>query len=64
MINAGLSSSEVIQIQNSVIVENTHVTTLVSTLQTLGQAPLNQPQFFFQFNSVADFITQLSVNEV
>jgi hypothetical protein len=64
MIAAGLSVSEVVQIQNGFIVESTHVTTLVSTLQSLGKQPLNQPQFFFSFSSAADFIEQLALQEL
>lgn len=64
LIAAGLSASEVVQIQNGFIVESTHVNTLVSTLQSLGQQPLNQPQFFFSFSSAADFIEQLAVQEL
>jgi hypothetical protein len=64
MIAAGLSASEVVEVQNGFIVESTHVTTLVSTLQSLGQQPLNQPQFFFSFSSASDFIEQLAVQEL
>ena len=63
MISVGLSESEVIELQNAVVIEQTHVDTLVSVIQSLGQQPLNQPQFYFSFESPVDFIVQLSVQE-
>jgi len=63
MISVGLSEEEVILFQNAVIIEQTHVETIVEVLSSLGEQPFNQPQFFFQFNSPVDFIEQLAVNE-
>lgn len=63
MISVGLSESEVIQFQNAAIIEQTHVDTLVQVIQSLGQQPLNQPQFYFQFNTPVDFVEQVAVQE-
>jgi hypothetical protein len=63
MISVGLSKEEVILFQNAVIIEQTHVNTIVEVLSSLGQQPFNQPQFYFSFDSPVDFIEQLAVNE-
>jgi hypothetical protein len=63
MISIGLSETEVIQFQNAAIVEQIHVDTLVQVIQSLGQQPLTQPQFFFQFNTPVDFVEQVVVQE-
>jgi len=63
MISVGLSESEVIQFQNAAIIEQTHVDTLVQVIQSLGQQPLSQPQFYFQFNTPVDFVEQVAVQE-
>jgi hypothetical protein len=63
MLSVGLSESEVIQFQNSAIIEQTHVDTLVSVIQSLGEQPLNQPEFYFQFNTPVDFVEQVVVQE-
>lgn len=63
MLSVGLSQSEIIELQNSFVIEQTHVNTIVSVLQSLNVSPLNQPTFFFQFNSVVDFVEQLAVQE-
>lgn len=64
MLSVGLSETEIIELQNGAIVEQTHVDTIVQVLESLNVQPLNQPRFFFQFSSVVDFIVQLSVQEV
>lgn len=64
MLDVGLSETEVILLQNSVIIEQTHVNTIVEVLSGLGQQPLNQPEFYFKFNSPVDFIEQLGLQEV
>ena len=64
MLSVGLSQSEVIELQNSFVIEQIHVDTIVSVLQSLGVSPLNQPQFFFSFNSPVDFVEQLAIQEV
>jgi hypothetical protein len=63
MLSSGLSESEVIELQNAAIIEQTHVDTIVSVLQGLGQSPLNQPEFYFTFSSPVDFVEQLAVQE-
>lgn len=63
MISVGLSETEVVELQNAAIIEQIHVDTLVTVLSSLGQQPLNQPSFFFQFSSPVDFIEQLAVQE-
>ena len=64
MLEIGLSESQVVELQNAFIIEQTHVNTIVSVLQSLGESPLNQPQFYFSFSSPVDFLVQLSVQEV
>ena len=64
MLSVGLTPSEIIELQNAAFIENTHVNTIVTVLQSLGVQPLPQPQFFFQFASPVDFIEQLAVQEV
>jgi hypothetical protein len=64
MLAVGLSGSEIVELQNAALIEQTHVDTIVTVLQSLGVSPLSQPQFFFSFSSPVDFITQLSVQEV
>ena len=64
MLAVGLSQSEIIEFQNSFVIEQTHVNTIVSVLQSLGVAPLNQPQFFFSFKSPVDFVEQLAQFEM
>jgi len=63
MISVGLSEEEVILFQNAVIIEQTHVDTIVEVLSSLGEQPFNQPEFYFEFSSPVDFIEQLAVNE-
>jgi len=63
MIQAGLSVDEVTEFQTAFVIEQTHVNTLVSVLQGLGQSPLNQPEFYFSFQSPLDFVEQISVQE-
>jgi hypothetical protein len=64
MLSVGLSQSEIIELQNAAFIEQTHVDTIVTVLQSLNVQPLAQPQFFFHFSSPVDFITQLAVQEV
>jgi len=64
MLSVGLSQSEIIELQNAFVIEQTHVSTLVSVLQSFGVSPLNQPTFFFQFSSPVDFVEQLAIQEV
>ena len=64
MLSVGLSETEIVELQNGAIVEQTHVDTIVQVLTSLNVEPLNQPEFFFQFSSPVDFIEQLSVQEV
>jgi len=64
MLSVGLSQSQIIEFQNSFVIEQTHVNTIVTVLKSLGVAPLPQPKFFFSFSSVVDFVTQLSIQEV
>jgi hypothetical protein len=64
MLSVGLSESQIVELQNAFVIEQTHVNTIVSVLQSLNVSPLNQPTFFFQFNSVVDFVEQLSIQEV
>ena len=63
MLAAGLSQTQIVEFQNALIVEQTHVDTIVTVLESLGQKPLNQPEFFFSFSSPVDFVVQLSVQE-
>ena len=63
MISIGLSEEEVIQFQNAALVEQTHVDTLVQVIESLGQQPLNQPEFFFNFNTPVDFVEQVVIQE-
>ena len=63
MLSVGLSESEIIEFQNSAIIEQTHVTTIVNVLQSLGSEPLSQPEFYFNFQSPVDFVEQLAVQE-
>ena len=63
MLSVGLSESEIVEFSNGAIIEQTHVDTIVSVLSSLGQQPLAQPTFFFEFSSVVDFVEQLSVQE-
>lgn len=63
MLSVGLSETEIIEFQNALLIEQTHVNTIVNVLQSLGQQPLNQPEFFFNFESPVDFVEQLSVQE-
>jgi hypothetical protein len=64
MLSVGLSETEIVELQNGAIVEQTHVDTIVQVLSSLNVEPLSQPEFFFQFSSPVDFIEQLSVQEV
>src|SRR5579859_6945384 len=64
MVKAGLSESQIIELRNAFVVEQTHVEVIVTVLQSLNIQPLNQPVFFFQFNSIVDFIQQLAIQEV
>lgn len=64
MLQVGLSESQIVELQNAFVIEQTHVNTIVSVLQSLGESPLNQPQFYFSFSSPVDFLVQLSVQEV
>ena len=63
MLEVGLSEFEIIQLENAVVIEQTHVDTLVSVLESLGQTPLNQPEFYFSFASPIDFVQQLAIQE-
>lgn len=63
MISVGLSEDEVIEFQNAAVIEQTHVDTIVSVLQSLGETPFNQPEFYFSFNSPVDFVEQLAIQE-
>jgi hypothetical protein len=64
MLSVGLSESQIIELNNAAIIEQIHVDTIVSVLSSLGQKPLNQPKFFFEFASPVDFIEILAVQEI
>jgi hypothetical protein len=63
MVSVGLSVSEVTEFANALIIEQTHVDTLVTVIQSLGEQPLGQPEFYFSFESPVDFVEQLCIQE-
>jgi Ferritin-like domain len=63
MLAVGLSETEIIEFKNAFVIEQTHVNTLVTVLQSLNVEPLAQPEFFFSFSSPVDFVKQLAVQE-
>jgi hypothetical protein len=64
MLSVGLSEFEIIELQNAALIEQIHVDTIVSVLSSLGQKPLDQPKFFFEFSSPVEFLELLAVQEM